>query len=144
MASNSARFLRLSSKAQERAFRITKRLGLLAAGVAAMIASAAAAAPLDVAVVEGFNGNSSSIGFMDYVHPGQVIRLGPRETLVLSYETSCVRETITGGIVTIGSDWSEVQSGQVMRTRGQCGVGKMVLTGMQTSIGGRSFRGPNH
>ena len=142
MPSNSAGFLRLSSKA--RALRLTKRLSLLAAGAAVMIASAAAAAPLDVALVDGFNGNSSSIGFMDYVHAGQVIRLGPRETLVLSYVTSCVRETITGGIVTIGADSSEVQSGQVVRTRGQCGVGKMVLTGAQTSIGGRSFRGPGN
>ena len=144
MATNSAGFPRLSCKAQDRALRVTKRLNLLAAGAAVMIASAAAAAPLDVALVEGFNGNSSNIGYMDYVHAGQVIRLGPRETLVLSYETSCIRETITGGIVTIGSDWSEVQSGHVVRTRGHCGVGKMVLTGVQTSIGGRSFRGPGN
>ena len=80
---------------------------------------------------------------MDYLKTGQVIRLGPRDTLVLTYMTSCVRETITGGTVTIGADLSEVQSGQVVRTRGQCGVGKMVLTSVQTPIGGRTFRGPH-
>jgi hypothetical protein len=81
---------------------------------------------------------------MDYVRTGEVIRLGARDTLVLTYMTSCIRETITGGIVTIGTDWSEVQSGQVLRMRGQCGVGKTVLTGAQTPIGGRTFRGPGH
>jgi hypothetical protein len=33
---------------------------------------------------------------MDYVQAGQIIRLGPHETIVLSYMSSCLRETITG------------------------------------------------
>jgi hypothetical protein len=79
---------------------------------------------------------------MDYVQAGQIIRLGPHQTIVLSYMSSCLRETITGGTVTVGTDWSEVQSGEVRRLRGQCDAGKMVLTGAQTHIGGRAFRGP--
>jgi hypothetical protein len=143
MASHSKGLFGLSAKALSRASRSINRLVLAAAGTV-LIASAAAAAPLEVALVENLTGNSPGVEFMDYVQAGQVIRLGPRDTLVLSYVTSCVRETITGGTVTIGTDWSEVQSGQVVRARGRCGVGKMVLTGAQAPIGGRAFRGPSH
>jgi hypothetical protein len=34
---------------------------------------------------------------------------------------SCVRETITGGTVTIGTDQSEVKAGKVTRTKLDCG-----------------------
>jgi len=135
--------LGLSAKTRGQTSRWINRLSVLAAAGAVMIASAAAASPIEVALVENLTSNSSDVSYMDYLKTGQVIRLGPRDTLVLTYMTSCVRETITGGTVTIGTDWSEVQSGQVVRTRGQCGVGKMVLTGAQTAIGGRSFRGPH-
>src|SRR5258706_15347656 len=60
-------------------------------------------------------GNPSGVEFMDYVRAGQVIRLGPHQTIVLSYMASCVRETITGGTVTVGTQRSEVQSGHVRR-----------------------------
>src|SRR5947207_14069779 len=142
MSSNLAGLPKLSAKARVQASRHVNRLSLLAAGCALMIASAAAAAPVEVALVEGLSGGSSSVDFMDYLQAGQVIRLAPRDTLVLTYMTSCIRETITGGTVTIGNDSSEVQSGQVVRMRGQCGVGKMVLTAAQAPIGGRTFRAP--
>jgi len=117
---------------------------MLAAAGAVMIASTAAAAPLEVALVESLTGNTSTVEYMDYLRFGQVIRLGPRDTLVLTYMTSCVRETIRGGTVTIGTDASDVQSGEVVRIRGECGGGKILLTGAQTAIVGRSFRGPSH
>jgi hypothetical protein len=135
---------RLFVTAGGRASRPVNRLAGLAAAAAVMIASAASAGPIEVALVENLTSNSSNVAFMDYLHSGQVIRLGPRDTLVLTYMTSCVRETITGGTVTIGTDSSEVQSGQVVRVRGQCGVGKMMLTDAQSPIGGRTFRGPSH
>jgi hypothetical protein len=115
---------------------------LTAAGVV-IIASTAAAAPIEVALVESFNGNTSTVERLDYLRPGQVIRLGTTETLVLTYMTSCIRETIRGGTVTIGTQASDVQSGEVVRTRGECGGGKVLLTGAQTPIGGRTFRGPH-
>jgi hypothetical protein len=106
------------------------------------LTSAAAAAPIVVALVESANGNSLSVGSMDYVRAGQIIRLGPHDTIVLRYLNSSLRETITGGTVTVGSDWSEVQSGEVQRLRGECGDGKMVLTVRQSpQIAGRTFRG---
>jgi hypothetical protein len=92
-------------------------------------------------VVESINGNASGVQFMDYLHAGQVIRLASHETMVLSYRASCVRETITGGTVTIGIDGSQVQAGEIKRFDGRCGAGKMVLTGAQNDIGGRPFRG---
>ena len=116
------------------------RLALLAIAGAMVLASAAAADPVEVALLERVSSNSVS-GDMEYVRAGQIIRLGPRETIVLSYMSSCLRETITGGTVTVGKDWSEVQSGEVKRLRGQCGGGKMILTGAQSPLAGRTFRG---
>ena len=97
------------------------RLALLAIAGAMVLASAAAADPVEVALLERVSSNSVSGDLMEYVRAGQIIRLGPRETIVLSYMSSCLRETITGGTVTVGKDWSEVQSGKVQRLRGQCG-----------------------
>jgi hypothetical protein len=143
MASDPSGLFRLSAKTVGQASRPINRLATLAvAGAVAIMASAAAAAPLDVALVESLTSNSPGVGLMDYVQAGQIIRLGPHDTIVLSYMTSCLRETITGGTVTVGTDWSEVQSGEVRRMRGQCDTGKMVLTGAQSHIGGRTFRGP--
>ena len=134
---------RLFATAAGQASRSVNRLAGLAAAAAVVIASAASAGPLEVALVEDLTSNSSNVAFMDYLQTGQVIRLGPRDTLVLTYMTSCVRETITGGTVTIGTDWSEVQSGRVVRARGQCAAGKMMLTDAQSPVGGRIFRGPS-
>jgi len=55
-----------------------------------------------------------------------------------------VRETITGGTVTIGTDQSEVQSGEVTRMRGPCVVGRVDISNGEFSVGGRSFRGLTH
>src|SRR5208337_357918 len=68
---------------------------LALAGVVAFASVAAAADPVEVAVVESISGNSSGVKFLDYLRLGQVIRLDPHETIVLSYRTSCVREMIT-------------------------------------------------
>jgi energy-converting hydrogenase Eha subunit C len=142
MASDSSGLFRLWAKTALHSRPINRLATLAVAGAVAIIASAAAAAPLEVALVESLTSNSPGVEFMDYVQAGQIIRLGAHETIVLSYMTSCVRETITGGTVTVGTDWSEVQSGEVRRARGQCDTGTMVLTGAQSHIGGRTFRGP--
>jgi hypothetical protein len=119
------------------------RLAALAVAAAVAVASAAAADPVGVALVEGLTGNPPDVGLMDYVRAGQIIRLGPRQILVLTYISSCLRETITGpGTVTVGTDRSEVQSGEVKRTRGKCDVGKAVIPDAQGGFGGRTFRGP--
>ena len=70
----------------------------------AAAALTAASAPLQVALVEDVSANSAAgVMLMDYVETGKVIALGPDDTLVLSYMTSCIQETIRGGTVTVGT-----------------------------------------
>jgi hypothetical protein len=79
---------------------------------------------------------------MDYVETGKIIQLGPRDTIVLSYMSSCVRETITGGLVTIGTDQSELQGGKIARAKVPCDAGKLVLEGDKPGqFAGKAFRG---
>jgi hypothetical protein len=80
------------------------------------------------ALVEDVTGGSAGIETMDYVKPGQVIRLGSDDSIVLSYLTSCTRERIQGGTVTIGREQSEVQFGIVQRTSVPCDGGRTQLT----------------
>jgi len=83
-------------------------------------ASAGAAAPLQVALVEDVSASSAGgVMLMDYVETGKVIALGPDDTLVLSYMTSCIQETIRGGTVTVGTTQSEVRSGKIKRVKVQ-------------------------
>jgi hypothetical protein len=139
MATNTSAILRSSARTVGQA-----RLAALAVAAAVTIASAAAADPIEAALVESLTGYSRGVESMDYVRSGQVIRLGPQQTIVLSYMSSCLRETITGGTVTVGIDRSEVQSGEVRRTSGQCEVRKIELTSALSHIGGRTFRGGAH
>jgi hypothetical protein len=80
------------------------------------------------ALVEDITGDSAGVDFMDYVDVGKVIRLKPQDSIVLSYFYSCVRETITGGVITVGREQSAVQSGRVERTSTACDAGRMLLT----------------
>ena len=91
-------------------------------GIAGTIAfaSVANADPVGVALVE--SSNSASVALMDYVQAGQIIRLGPHETIVLSYMSSCLRETITGGSVIVGTDRSDVRFGSVEKVVTQSAI----------------------
>jgi hypothetical protein len=120
--------------------RIGTALGVAAGAVFAC--SLAAAGPVQVALVENVSGNPAGIELMDYVETGKVIELGARDTIVLSYIRSCVRETITGGTVTVGADQSDVHAGKVARTKVPCEAGKMLVAADQSiQFGGRAFRG---
>lgn len=81
-----------------------------------------------VAVIENLSGNPPGIELMDYVDAGQVIKLGPQDMIVLGYLTSCAHETITGGIVTVGAERSEVSGGKLERSTVPCGGGKIELS----------------
>ena len=140
MASNSSQLSRFLAKTAGQA----QFAMLVLAGAVTFASVAAAADPLEVAVVESISGSISGVDLMDYVRTGQVIQLRPNQTIVLSYEASCVRETITGGTVMVGIDRSEVRSGQVRRLDGPCNApNKMVLTNAHSEIAvaGRTFRG---
>jgi hypothetical protein len=95
--------------------------------IAGAIASHTFAAPASrqAALVESVTGNPAGVRDMTYVETGKIITLGEHESITLSYLRSCVQETITGGIVKVGTDQSEVQSGTVKRTAVACDPGQV-------------------
>ena len=110
--------------------------------LAATGAWAKAPAPLvPIALVEDVTGTTTDVEFMDYLGTGQVIKLGPKDVLVLSYLKSCAHETITGGTVRVGTEQSEVEGGKIARTKVRCNGGKMALaTQTANASGASSFR----
>ena len=94
------------------------------------------------ALVEDVTGKAAGVDFMDYVDTGKIIRLGQRDSIVLSYIQSCVRETIKGGTVTIGTQQSDVDGGRVDRAKVDCDASKMMQTPKNMSqAAGVVFRG---
>ena len=89
------------------------------------------------ALVEDVKSGTAGIGFMDYVRNGQVIKLEPRDVLVLSYLKSCEHETITGGTVIVGVERSDVRDGEIVRAKVLCDGGKMQLSSQQASASPR-------
>ena len=83
----------------------------LLSAVAALIAvtGIATAAEAPVAVVEDVQGKVAGAEFMDYVVPGQVIKLGAGGSITIGYMKSCWRERISGiGTVIVGTEQSSV------------------------------------
>ena len=100
--------------------------GIVLQAAGAFILTASAQSP--AAVVEEIQGSVPGIAFMDYVEPGQIIRLGAHDRIVLGYLKSCWRETISGGTVTVGPDQSEAAGGEMARAKVACEGGKMMLS----------------
>jgi len=86
--------------------------------------SAFAQAP--AAIVEDLTGAPPGIGFMDYVETGRIIRLSSKDSIVLSYLKSCTREVISGGVITVGVDESEVQDAKLERGKVDCDARRML------------------
>jgi hypothetical protein len=106
------------------------------AAVLAVATQAAAHGPtpmVPTALVEDVTSTTADVEFMDYVGNGQVIKLEPRDVLVLSYLKSCEHETITGGTLVVGVERSDVRDGQVVRTKVLCDGGKIRLSSQQAS-----------
>jgi hypothetical protein len=113
---------------------LTALLCLVGASVLGGASSAQAPAPLiPTALVEDIKSDTVDVHFMDYVGNGQVIKLEPRDVLVLSYLKSCEHETITGGTVIVGAERSDIQGGQIARAKVLCDGGKMRLSSQQAS-----------
>jgi hypothetical protein len=88
---------------------VLKMRRILAAIVGCLALTTVAHAQAPVAVVEDVQGKVTGAEFMDYVVPGQVIKLGPGGSIVLGYMKSCWRETISGvGTVIVGTEQSAV------------------------------------
>jgi hypothetical protein len=92
---------------------------VLLAGLQGLPRSVEAAA-LPSALIESVSGGISGAELLDYVSPGQVIQLGASGSLILAYLETCVRETITGGEVTIGMHASQVRGGEIKREFPPC------------------------
>jgi len=103
----------------------------------------AAPAQTPVAVVEEVKGKPSGVEFMDYVAPGNEIKLGPKNSIVLGYMSSCWRETIAGGTVLVGAEQSMVYGGEIERVKVDCdGGGQYAAADRKTREGaGTDFRG---
>ncbi|HET6220529.1 MAG TPA: hypothetical protein VFE11_00125 [Dongiaceae bacterium] len=119
-----------------RPLRRLPALRLGAAGLAGLLASAAPAhAGEPVAIVEEIQAAGNALRVMDYLEAGQRIELHPGESLILGYLASCWRERITGGVIVVGTEQSEVQGGQVKRSRVECDGGNLQLS---QRVGGES------
>jgi hypothetical protein len=106
----------------------------VAAGSLAMASSASAQLQAPTAIVEDVKGKVAGVEFMDYVHPGKVIKLGTSGSIVLSYLESCVRETITGGVVLVGTEQSKVDPmAHVESDKVDCDSKRMKLSDSEAS-----------
>lgn len=86
-----------------------KAIPLLLTAMTLIGSTGAASAEPPVALVEELQGTVTGAEFMDYVTPGQVIKIGPGGSIVLSYLKTCRRETISGiGTVIVGKDASKI------------------------------------
>ena len=84
------------------------------------------------AIVEDVQADGVALSQFDYVAPGRVIDLGSQGTLILGYLSSCERERIAGGQVTVGKDQSTVVGGSVKRLKIVCDGGSLQLSSEQS------------
>lgn len=91
-----------------------------------LVAGALAQGP--AAIVEEVDASRAGVAVMDFVNAGRVIKLGRKGTLILGYLRSCVREKISGGTISVGTDRSIVEGGRVHRERVECDGGRLLLT----------------
>jgi hypothetical protein len=126
---------------QEAAMR--KHISFAIAAAAGALAVIPAFAGDGVALIEGLATPSQRVELMTYAHVGQVIHLSADQTMVLSYRDTCIRETITGGTITIGTEQSEVRSAaKLERTQNTCDLHKVDVSRTEV-ISGKAFRGLN-
>ncbi len=119
------------------------RSGAILVGFCFCVGATSAVAADMTALVEDVKGRIQGVEFMDYVAAGRTLRLGVGDTLTLGYLSSCLRETITGGVVKIGVEQSEVTGGRVERVRIECDGGRLKLAANQaTASGVMVFRSP--
>jgi hypothetical protein len=106
---------------------------LFLATLAVMLIEAGEANADPAALVEEIGTPRPGLQVMDSLSAGQMITLRPGERLVLDYLSSCTRETIVGGVVSIGAAESIVVDGVIKREKTECEGGKALLTADQAS-----------
>jgi|SRR6516164_9272541 hypothetical protein len=111
-----------------------KRLFAGLFGVVALtgVVHAQAQSQAPVAVVEDVQGKVTGAEFMDYVIPGQVIKLGAGGVVVLGYMKSCWHETISGiGTVIVGTEQSSVHLADFKASKVPCDPNQTAKVGKE-------------
>ncbi len=95
------------------------------------------------AVVEDLSAPVAGIEVFDFLESGRVITLPANGRITLGYMQSCLRETITGGTVTIGAQSSAVSGGKIQQEQLKCAA-NLALGGSQAGKSGAMVfrRGP--
>ena len=88
------------------------------------------------ALVEEIGEPHAGIAPMDHLAAGQMVVLRPGERLVLDYLGPCLRETIVGGVVSVGAEQSVVSGGTVSREKVECDGGRLAVTGARQTASG--------
>jgi hypothetical protein len=88
-------------------------------------------------------GTIPGIEVFDFLESGKSFKLPPGTTITLGYMQSCIRETITGGSVTIGAEASTVSGGKRQAEQLKCAT-KLALGSSQAGKSGAMVfrRGP--
>ncbi len=112
-----------------------------ALAAALLLATLPAQSAESVALVEDATGTIAGVEVFDTLTAGRVLRLAPGAVLTIGYFKSCLREVVTGGVVTIGTERSEVQGGTIARERVPCDTGRLRTTDQARPGGVAVFRG---
>jgi hypothetical protein len=100
--------------------------------IASLIAMTGAAGQAPVAVVEDVQGKVTGAEFMDYVVPGQVIKLGAGGKITLGYMKSCWHEVIFGiGTVIVGTEQSAVHLSEFKADHVPCDASQATRIGKE-------------
>lgn len=92
------------------------------------------------AVVEDLSPSVAGIEVFDFLETGRVIKLPANGKITLGYMQSCLRETITGGTITIGAQSSTVSGGKVQQEQLKCAANLALGSSQAGKSGAMVFR----
>lgn len=92
------------------------------------------------AVVEDLSPSVAGIEVFDFLETGRVIKLPANGKITLGYMQSCLRETITGGTITIGAQSSTVSDGKVQQEQLKCAANLALGSSQAGKSGAMVFR----
>lgn len=108
--------------------------GVLAVSLAvSQAANHAFAADQTVAIVEDVSSSVTDVQPMELLRTGRQIRLGESDTVIISYFSSCQRESIQGGEIVVGTTQSDIKGGNIARKRVACDASALALSPEQAN-----------
>ena len=117
--------------------RMTALAACMSACMSALLGAGAARADGVAALLEDADPPLAGIGFMDSLRSGQKLTLQSGQSVTIAYLSSCRREIVSGGTVTIGKQASTVGGGTLRaETISPCGPSQLALTEEQTGKAG--------